>query len=68
MNKDTLAWLAQLGSGYKTYIAAAGFVLLATYHGFEGHGDKVAECLTAALAVLGLRHAISYTQPQEPGA
>jgi alcohol dehydrogenase class IV len=68
MNKDTLAWLSQIGAGYKSYIAAAGFGLLALYHAIEGNTEKAAEFVTAALAVVGIRHALTATKPTEPEA
>lgn len=49
-------------SGYKTYIAAAGFALLALVQFFDKNYDKAGEYLFLALAAAGLRHAIEKKQ------
>lgn len=45
--------------GYKTYIAAAGFVLLAAYHAIEGDFEEASKYFAMALGFLGVRHAIA---------
>lgn len=46
-------------SGYKSYLAAAGFFLLACVLAGKGQYEQAVQVGLAALAVLGLRHAIS---------
>ena len=47
-------------SGYKTYLSAAGLVIVALYQAFVTH-DYVAafQSLMGALGAIGLRHAIA---------
>jgi len=46
-------------SGWKTYIAAIGLAGLAIYQLSQGDYPHAIETLSAALAAVGLRHAIS---------
>lgn len=54
-----MSGLLDLLKGKKTYLAAAGFGLLAVYSFYEGDYVKAREYALAALAVFGLRNAIS---------
>lgn len=45
--------------GYKTYIGALGFGLIALYHLYLGQHDRAAEDALAALGLLGLRGAVA---------
>lgn len=56
---ELLTKIKEFGAGYKTYIAAAGFLLLAAHQGYEGNADKAMEYVTAAMAIVGLRHALT---------
>ena len=51
--------LADRLRGKKTYLAALLFVGLAGLSAYQGDTQKSGELLTAALATLGLRHAVS---------
>lgn len=51
-----------IGYKYKTYLAAAGFVLLALWQLYRQHYDQAYEALMLALAAAGLRHAIAKGQ------
>jgi hypothetical protein len=46
-------------TGFKTYLAAAGFVGLAVYQVSQGQIDPSIQSALSALMALGLRHAIS---------
>jgi hypothetical protein len=45
-------------NGFKTYLAAVGLVGLAVYQVSQGQLDQAFQALCAALAAVGLRHAI----------
>ena len=51
-------------SGYKTYIAAAGLFGLALYQASTADYATSWQTLMAALAALGLRHAIAKSLPK----
>ncbi len=55
-------------SGYKTYIAAAGLLGLAIYQASVGQFESAIQTGMAALATVGLRHAVSTSAatPLEP--
>ncbi len=44
--------------GHKTYVAAAGFALLALYETLDGDYPRAGEYALLALGMLGLRHAM----------
>jgi hypothetical protein len=46
-------------TGFKTYLAAAGFVGLAVYQVSQGQIDPSIQSALSALTAIGLRHAIS---------
>jgi hypothetical protein len=57
---DTMAkWL----DGKKTYLAAAGLFGLALYQFSVGQVDPAVQSFLAALAALGLRHAVAKAAP-----
>lgn len=45
--------------GYKTYIGALGFGLIALYHLYLGQHDRAMEDVMAAIGLLGLRGAVA---------
>ncbi len=55
--------LITLISGYKTYIAAAGLLGLAVYQASQADYASAYQSFMAALAAVGLRHAIAKTVP-----
>lgn len=57
-----MEWLTkanEFAKGKKSYIAAFGFLCLAAYQAYEGNADKAAEYVTAAMAIVGIRHALT---------
>ena len=46
-------------SGWKSYLAAAGFVLVAGYYAYHGQQERAVEMFLLALSVAGLRSAIA---------
>lgn len=50
-------------AGYKTYLGAVGFAVLALYYAYEGLNDKAVEMLLAALGLVGLRSAVAKLPP-----
>lgn len=50
--------LMNLLNGYKSYLAAAGMLVLAAFQAYTGHYIQAAQLLLHAAAVVGLRHAI----------
>lgn len=66
MNLATiLSLLSTLGSGYKTYLAAAGLFGLALYDASVGQYEQAVQQFLAALAAAGLRHAIAKGQADQ---
>jgi hypothetical protein len=57
-----LAFLTSLGSGYKTYLAAAGLLGLAVYQVSTSQYEPAVQSFLAALASAGLRHAVARGQ------
>lgn len=60
-----LATLSTLGSGYRTYLAAAGLFALAFYNLTTGQVEQAIQQALAALAAAGLRQAIAQSQPEK---
>jgi hypothetical protein len=48
----------------KSAIAAYGLIGLAIYQATQGHYDQAMETVLAALATLGLRHAVAKAAPE----
>lgn len=53
-------------SGYKTYIAAVGFAIVAYYYWQAGDHVTAGQMAMTALSLIGLRHAISKAPGAEP--
>lgn len=53
-----MSWLKWL-DGKKTYIAAAAFAVLAVIEYSSGNATQATAYLSAALAAVGIRHAIA---------
>ncbi len=53
--------ILNLLSGYKTYLAAVGLLGLAVYQASQSQFEPAFQSLLAALAAVGLRHAVAKT-------
>ncbi|MCC6421620.1 MAG: hypothetical protein IT429_25655 [Gemmataceae bacterium] len=61
-----LAWLLAGAPGAKTYVAAVGLIVMALVQACQGNYDLAAQSILAALAVLGVRHAIDRPGAKSP--
>ena len=52
-----MAALLKFLSGKKTYLSALGFVAMGIFQITQGQNERGLESITAALTVVGLRHA-----------
>jgi hypothetical protein len=50
-------------NGYKTYLAAIGLVGLAVYQASTSQYEQAVQSFLAALATVGLRHAVAKQAP-----
>ena len=55
-----MRWL-NFVNGYKTYLAAAGLVVLSIYQASTGNLEQASQTFLSATAAAGLRHAVSKT-------
>ena len=46
-------------SGWKTYLAAVGFLIVAGYYAYQGQHEKAVEMFLLAMTAAGLRHAVA---------